>query len=97
VLAHPGAGVIRVEGHTDDRGRDDYNLDLSQRRAEAVKAYLIGKGVPPERLEAKGFGETQPLKPNTTQRNRAANRRVEFVIVGVPAQERVPATDTIDK
>ena len=52
-------------------------------RAESVKAYLIGKGVPAERLTAKGFGESQPLLPNTGAKNRAKNRRVVFVISGI--------------
>ncbi len=80
ILAHPEVGVIRVEGHTDDVGDDASNLDLSQRRAESVKRYLIEAGVPAARLAAQGFGETQPVKPNTSKKNRAENRRVVFVI-----------------
>jgi outer membrane protein OmpA-like peptidoglycan-associated protein len=82
LTAHPEISKIRVEGHTDDRGADKSNLDLSQRRAQAVVAYLVRKGVAATRLEAAGFGETQPIAPNDTTENRARNRRVEFVIVG---------------
>jgi OOP family OmpA-OmpF porin len=82
IIAHPQVGKFRVEGHTDDRGNDDDNLDLSQRRAEAVVKYLVDKGVPAERLEALGFGETKPIADNKTKAGRAKNRRVEFKIIG---------------
>jgi outer membrane protein OmpA-like peptidoglycan-associated protein len=73
---------IRIEGHTDDRGSDTYNLDLSQRRAESVRAYLIEKGgVSERRLDAVGFGETRPIKSNDDSAGRAMNRRVEFTIL----------------
>ncbi len=69
---------IQVEGHTDDVGSADANLELSQQRAEAVKSYLVEQGVSPDRLVAKGFGDTRPILPNTNSRNRSYNRRVEF-------------------
>ncbi|MBK9071299.1 MAG: OmpA family protein [Myxococcales bacterium] len=72
---------IRVEGHTDSQGDDESNLDLSQRRADSVKAYLIQKGVAAERLQGQGFGETMPVDSNDTKAGRAKNRRVEFKIV----------------
>ncbi|MCC6620746.1 MAG: OmpA family protein [Deltaproteobacteria bacterium] len=82
VLAdHPFIKKVSVEGHTDSEGAEDANLDLSTRRAASVVAYLVGKGVAPERLASKGFGESVPLKPNTTPAGRVANRRVEFKIV----------------
>lgn len=81
LLENPRIEKIRVEGHTDDVGADDYNLELSQDRAESVRTYLIEQGISPERLVAKGFGESQPLVPNTSKRNRSLNRRVEFKIV----------------
>jgi OmpA-OmpF porin, OOP family len=65
-----------VEGHTDDQGADAANLSLSQRRADAVRTYLVDKGVAASRLTAKGFGETQPVADNTTREGRAQNRRV---------------------
>ncbi|MBK6672441.1 MAG: OmpA family protein [Proteobacteria bacterium] len=65
-----------IEGHTDSVGNDDYNLKLSQRRADAVRQYLLDKGVAAARLESKGFGETQPVSDNATADGRAQNRRV---------------------
>ena len=75
--------ILRVEirGHTDAVGTPDYNLDLSQRRADAVKERLQRLGVERDRLVAKGFGSTKPVAPNINERNRARNRRVEFAIV----------------
>jgi OOP family OmpA-OmpF porin len=70
-----------LSGHTDNVGSEDFNLKLSTKRAEAVKNYLINKGIAAERITAKGFGETMPIAPNDTEENRAINRRVEFFIV----------------
>lgn len=81
IITHPDVGRIQVEGHTDDKGKDQYNLDLSQKRAEAVREYLIGKGVEPDRLVAKGFGETRPIADNKTEDGRSQNRRVEFNLI----------------
>ena len=77
----PDIKKVRIEGHTDDRGGDEFNQRLSERRAEAVRDYLIDRGVAPERLEAVGHGESNPIEDNGTARGRAANRRVEFTIV----------------
>ena len=74
---------VRIEGHTDSTGSRDYNLDLSQRRAESVRAYLIGQDVAGERLDARGFGPDRPVEDNATEEGRAANRRVEFHIVEI--------------
>jgi outer membrane protein OmpA-like peptidoglycan-associated protein len=71
---------ILIEGHTDDVGTDAYNLGLSQRRAEAVGNYLKSAGVSPKRLTIKWYGESQPKVENNSDANRAANRRVQFVI-----------------
>ncbi len=71
---------IRIEGHTDSRGSDSYNLRLSQKRAESVRTYLIGQGVDGSRMEAVGFGETRPIASNATAMGREQNRRVEFFI-----------------
>lgn len=99
--AHSEIATVHVEGHTDDRGRDAYNLGLSRRRAKAVVKYLVRKGVSAGRLKAFGFGETKPIKPNDTKAGRAANRRVDFKIIGgtkgtIRKKNDGPSTDTID-
>jgi outer membrane protein OmpA-like peptidoglycan-associated protein len=71
-----------VEGHTDDIGSDEYNARLSVARAEAVAAYLEGKGVADSRLKAIGKGEGSPVAPNSTDAGRQRNRRVDFVNLG---------------
>jgi outer membrane protein OmpA-like peptidoglycan-associated protein len=82
VLVHnPQIRKVRIEGHTDNRGEEQKNLELSQRRAAAVKAYLIKSGIEESRLESQGFGASQPLVPNLTAANRTKNRRVAFKIV----------------
>jgi outer membrane protein OmpA-like peptidoglycan-associated protein len=72
---------VRVGGHTDDRGTDAYNVDLSTRRANAVASWLAGHGVTADRLEAKGFGKGHPLVPNSNADNRTRNRRVEITVL----------------
>lgn len=84
ISAHPEVGQIRVEGHTDRQGGAQYNRSLSQRRAEAVVAYLIAKGVRRERLVPQGFGFDRPLGSNDTEEGRSQNRRVEFNFVNAP-------------
>jgi outer membrane protein OmpA-like peptidoglycan-associated protein len=71
---------IEIQGHTDSRGTEEYNMGLSLRRAGAVKDYLILQGVDPSRLTVKGFGETAPAYSNDTPEGMAKNRRVEFLI-----------------
>jgi outer membrane protein OmpA-like peptidoglycan-associated protein len=73
--------LIRIEGHTDSRASDEHNLDLSDRRANSVMTYMIERGVAPDRLIARGFGESQPIADNETAEGRAANRRVVFAII----------------
>jgi MYXO-CTERM domain-containing protein len=82
IAQHPEIRKIRVEGHTDDRGIDANNKKLSQMRADSVVAYLIKRGIEPERLEAVGHGEEKPVADNATADGRTANRRVEFHLVG---------------
>ena len=77
---HSEIKQVRVEGHTDSLGNPAFNEDLSQRRAEAVRAYLVAKGTEADRLEAKGYGPKQPIAPNDTATGREKNRRVEFNI-----------------
>ncbi len=72
--------TIEIAGHTDATGPEQYNLGLSERRAEAVAAYIKSKGINSERLVIKYFGEAQPVEPNTTVEGRRKNRRVEFKI-----------------
>jgi OOP family OmpA-OmpF porin len=79
LLEHPELEMVRIEGHTDNQGKPEANRKLSQRRAEAVRAYLIKKGVAAERMVAQGFGQDRPIADNKTAKGRAANRRVEFI------------------
>jgi outer membrane protein OmpA-like peptidoglycan-associated protein len=74
------AKYVQIGGHTDATGNADKNLKLSQERADAVKAYLVKKGIDKSRLESKGFGQTKPISDNETEEGRYQNRRVEFKI-----------------
>lgn len=75
-----------IEGHTDSVGEDDYNLSLSQRRADSVKSYLMGNGIGSIRLAAVGKGESQPLASNDSATGRQQNRRVEVIIDNPPVK-----------
>jgi outer membrane protein OmpA-like peptidoglycan-associated protein len=77
---YPGARLI-IEGHTDDRGTQEYNRTLSARRAQTVAAWLSRHGIEGSRLQTVGYGKTKPMVPNTSEENRARNRRVEIVVV----------------
>jgi len=79
--------TIEIQGHTDDRGSDEYNLRLSGERAEAVRTYLMGQGIAANRLTARGYGEARPIDTNRTPAGRAANRRVEFQRTDAAAQQ----------
>jgi OmpA-OmpF porin, OOP family len=70
---------VEIGGHTDDQGSNDYNLALSYDRAKAVVSYLVMRGISPDRLVARGYGEEKPMVPNTSAEGRAKNRRVEVV------------------
>jgi OOP family OmpA-OmpF porin len=72
---------IEVQVYTDNIGRDDANMRLSETRAISVSNYLISKGIPESRIYAKGYGETSPVESNDTARGRALNRRVEFNLI----------------
>ena len=79
---NPDIKQVEVAGHTDNQGGEELNMKLSQSRSEAVMMYLVKKGsVDPNRLVAKGYGPTKPVEDNSTDEGRAANRRVEFVIL----------------
>ena len=71
---------VSVQGHTDSRGTDEYNLKLSERRANAVYRYLVAGGIDPSRMDVVGFGESRPVADNSTESGRAQNRRVELMI-----------------
>lgn len=71
---------LKLAGHTDNVGRPDKNMILSKERAESVKAYLVARGANPSRIEATGYGQTQPIASNKTAQGRQTNRRVEFTI-----------------
>ena len=77
---NPGL-VLEIGGHTDDVGSDAANIKLSQDRADSVREYFIGKGIEPDRVQSKGYGESKPKVPNTTEEGRQVNRRVEFKIL----------------
>ena len=75
--------AVDIIGHASSDGADDYNMDLSRRRAESVRSYLVNQGVTPVRLAAVGMGETQPIADNATAEGRAANRRVEIILTPI--------------
>jgi OmpA-OmpF porin, OOP family len=71
---------LKIDGHTDDVGKDDFNMRLSDGRAASVKAYLVSKGISEDRLESEGFGESMPVADNKTAAGKAKNRRVEMKV-----------------
>jgi outer membrane protein OmpA-like peptidoglycan-associated protein len=81
VLAHPGLS-LQIEGHTDSVGGDDFNQQLSERRADSVRDFLAEQGVPASSITAHGFGKMQPVASNDTPEGRQRNRRVELVVNG---------------
>ena len=81
VLAHPGL-TLQIEGHTDSVGTDEYNQQLSERRADSVRDFLAENGVPASSITARGLGKTQPVASNDTPEGRQRNRRVELVVNG---------------
>ena len=86
IAANPQLKLLRVEGHTDSRGRDKSNMRLSKKRATSVKTWLIENGIDASRLEAYGCGESNPIDSNSTRQGRQQNRRVEFhILVPAPA------------
>ncbi len=80
VLRSRPSMTVRIEGHTDSRGKRAHNMQLSQARAEAVREHLVGLGIDPSRMQAQGFGPDQPIETNKTAAGREKNRRVEFFI-----------------
>ncbi|MBF0104390.1 MAG: OmpA family protein [Deltaproteobacteria bacterium] len=78
---HPEIKMVEVQGHTDFRGSDEYNIRLSDARSHSALEYLISKGIDSSRLVAKGYGETQPIATNSTVDGMSKNRRTEFIIM----------------
>jgi OOP family OmpA-OmpF porin len=87
-LKQPGVTVesMTVTGHTDNVGKADFNQKLSERRADAVKAYLVGQGVDGSKIKTQGMGLTKPVADNKTAAGRAQNRRVDLEVTGLQAQ-----------
>ncbi len=81
-LSKQPQATVNISGHTDNTGKEDYNLTLSSQRAEAVAEYLLDKGVNPDRVTFEGLGSALPILPNDTAEGRRKNRRVEILIRG---------------
>jgi outer membrane protein OmpA-like peptidoglycan-associated protein len=81
VLREFNQTLVDVNGHTDADGSDDYNYDLSRRRASSVAQYLVSQQLNPQRFSVQGFGESQPIASNNSASGKAQNRRVEIQIV----------------
>jgi outer membrane protein OmpA-like peptidoglycan-associated protein len=81
LIRHPEILRIEVQGHTDNSGTPEHNRQLSEERSESVRGWLVQHGVGPDRMLAKGYGQTRPLVPNVTAANRGKNRRVQFIIL----------------
>ncbi|RKG70523.1 OmpA family protein [Corallococcus sp. CA054B] len=93
---NPKMDRILIEGHTDSRASDQYNLDLSKRRAASVKRFLIETGVAAERVCSQGYGRSMPLADNATEEGMALNRRVEFTIQPPVDGPRPPCPDDVE-
>jgi outer membrane protein OmpA-like peptidoglycan-associated protein len=89
--ANPDIKRMRIEGHTDNRGNADMNLDLSKRRAASVRQWLVDHGIDSGRLESEGYGLTRPIASNDTDEGRALNRRVEFKILEQGSETGAPS------
>jgi WD40 repeat protein len=87
--------TIEISAHTDNVGSEAYNMLLSNRRAQSVVNYLLDYDVEPERLVAKGYGPKKPMVPNTSDENRATNRRVEFKIIDLPDKQNTENNDEL--
>ncbi len=97
LIAHPRIRHVEVQGHTDDTGTPEHNLQLSTDRAKSVVSWLTAHGVAADRLVAKGYGSTKPILPNVTTANRAKNRRVQFIILEQDAEAKEPASTSIQR
>ena len=88
ILRQASAISLRIDGHADERGSDEYNLALSQRRAAEAKRYLVHQGIDAGRLETVGYGEERPLDAASTEAAWAANRRADFQVTGGAVSQR---------
>lgn len=88
---------IELQGHTDDKGSDQYNLKLSQQRADSVRIYLMDQGVPGGQLTARGYGETQPIEDNKTEAGRSLNRRVVMFVQDNPGDVEVQGQGKVEE
>ena len=88
---------IELQGHTDDKGSDQYNLKLSQQRADSVRIYLMDQGVPGNQLTARGYGETQPIEDNKTEAGRSMNRRVVMFVLDNPGEVEVQGQGKVEE
>src|SRR5258706_364229 len=93
ILGHPGLR-IQVEGHTDSVGSDEYNMKLSESRANAVRDYLVAQGIPSANVTSQGFGKTMPVADNGNAAGRQMNRRVELVVSGEVIGTRITSVRT---
>lgn len=89
----PSGTAIEIAGHTDNVGDSASNMTLSQQRADAVRDYLVQRGVPAEELTAKGYGDTRPVASNDTDEGRFRNRRIEFTVATMTPATDVPQTN----
>jgi peptidoglycan-associated lipoprotein len=80
--------TLRIDGHADERGSDEYNLALSKRRAAEAKRFLMGQGIEASRLDAVGYGEERPINPSATEAAWAMNRRADFQVTGGALSQR---------
>jgi outer membrane protein OmpA-like peptidoglycan-associated protein len=96
LLAYPGL-KIQVEGHTDSVGSEEYNLKLSQQRADAVRDYLAAQSVPSSSITSVGYGKSQPVASNETASGRQQNRRVELVVSGEPIGIETQTTSSMQR
>jgi outer membrane protein OmpA-like peptidoglycan-associated protein len=90
IIAHPGLN-LKIEGHTDNVGSDDFNQRLSEKRADSVRDYLVSQGISHDSISAEGFGKANPVSTNDTAAGRQQNRRVELVVSGEPIGEVGPS------
>ena len=81
LAAGKGIGLVEIGVHTDERGADAWNLEMSQKRADAISSYLVAKGVDAKRLRATGYGETRPIDKHHDAKAWAKNRRIELAIL----------------